>query len=321
VNTQTTSPIGRPGRARIPQLEVSELPESVRALAGIGASNVLLTMAHRPDLTSAWLEFGMHLTNEGQVPMRLRELMILQVALRTSCGYEWGNHVPGALSTGVTPDEIASLAEGTGAWPAAEAAVLDLVDDLCADDCSSEQTWAALAASYTQGEIIELVLLVGFYRMNAALLNSTGVQLEPGRPELGRLTDYAAPTKVRTADIPVDETQADVVAAGTWALKFYHPAVTQELTLEAVTEAGVLSGSITNEAAGITVAVADGVLHGNRATFTTVMTKPFPATIGWDGVISGDSISGTVDIKDVGSFPFDGTRTQPRVTSGPAPTR
>lgn len=309
MNTQTDHRIERPGRARIPQLDVADLPENVRMLAGIGASNVLLTMAHRGDLTSAWLEFGMHLTSEGRIPMRTRELMILRVALRASCAYEWGNHVPGALSAGVSADEVAALANGTGAWSPAEAAVLDLVDDLCAGDCASEQTWAALDATYTEGEIIELVLLVGFYRMNAGFLNSLGVQLEPGRPALGQIVaDEPPATSVRRAGVPVDETQTGVVADGTWDLKFYHPAVTQELRLEAVTKAGVLSGSVTNEAAGITVAVADGAVRGNRVTCTTVMTKPFPATIDWDGAIDGDFISGTVDIKGVGSFPFDGTR-------------
>lgn len=94
--------IERPAVARIPQMDVSELPEELRAVAGIGASNVLLTMAHRRDLMSAWLEFGMHLISGGRVSMRTRELLILRVGLRTSCAYEWGNHVPGALSAGVT---------------------------------------------------------------------------------------------------------------------------------------------------------------------------------------------------------------------------
>jgi alkylhydroperoxidase family enzyme len=70
--------------------------------------------------------------------------MILRVGLRSSCEYEWSNHVPGALSAGITSDEIASLASSTGSWSDAEAAALDLVDDLCADDRASENTWKAL---------------------------------------------------------------------------------------------------------------------------------------------------------------------------------
>jgi 4-carboxymuconolactone decarboxylase len=245
---QIKDKIERPAEARIPQMAVSELPEELRVVAGIGASNVLLTLAHHGDLMSTWLEFGMHLISGGRVSIWTRELLILRVGLRTSCAYEWGNHVPGALSAGVTAGEIAALAYGTGSWPAAEAAVLDLVDDLCMDNCASEETWQALT-----GEIIELVMLIGFYRMNAGFLNSLGVQVEPGRPGLGQGMAYEVPaTPVRTAGSSVAEAQIESTADGTWQLKFYHPAATQELRLEAVSEEGALSGSITNEAAGIT---------------------------------------------------------------------
>ncbi|MEC0177497.1 carboxymuconolactone decarboxylase family protein [Paenibacillus favisporus] len=306
---QTKDKIERPAEARIPQMAVSELPEELRALASIGASNVLLTLAHRQELMSAWLEFGMHLISGGQVSTRTRELLILRVGLRTSCAYEWGNHVPGALSSGVTAGEIAALADGTGSWSAAEAAVLDLVDDLCTDNCASEETWKALTAAYTEGEIIELVMLIGFYRMNAGFLNSLGVQAEPGRPGLGQgMTCEDSATPVRTAGSSVAEAQTEATADGAWQLKFYHPAATQELRLEVVSEEGVLSGSISNEVAGITVPVSEGAVRRNRVTFTTVMTKPFPATIEWDGTIDGDFVLGTVNIKGVGSFPFDGTR-------------
>lgn len=184
--------------------------------------------------------------------------------------------------------------------------MLNLVDDLCTDNCASEETWKALTEEYTEGEIIELVMLIGFYRMNAGFLNTLGVQVEPGRPGLGQGMAYEAP--VRTAGSYVAEALTESKADGTWQLKFYHSAATQELRLEAVSEEGALSGSITNEAAGVTVPVSEGALRGNRVTFTTVMTKPFPATITWDGTIDGDFVSGTVNIKGVGSFPFDGTR-------------
>ena len=98
--------IERPAAARIPQMAISELTGDARTVAGMGASNVLLTLARREDLMSAWLDFGMRLTNGGQIPIRTRELIILRVGLRAACAYEWGNHVPGALGAGVTAGEV-----------------------------------------------------------------------------------------------------------------------------------------------------------------------------------------------------------------------
>jgi alkylhydroperoxidase family enzyme len=301
--------IQRPTEPRIPLMDVSALSEEQRMMAAIGASSVLRMLAHRGDLLAAWLEFGAHLTARGRVSMRTRELLILRVALRSFCEYEWANHVPGALSTGITAAEIASLAQDTSSWSDADTAVLDLVDDLCADNCASEKTWKALTAMYDEGEIIELLMLIGFYRMNAGFLNSLGVQAEPGRPRLGQGMSYETsmhpqrPTSTSTTGA-----RAEAKPDGTWHLKFYHPAATQELRIVLVMKEGVLSGSSTNEAAGITVPISEGRVQGHQVTFTTVMTKPFQVTITWDGTVDGDFLAGTAKISGVGSFPFDATR-------------
>ncbi len=299
----------RPVEPRIPLMDVSALSEDQRVLAAVGASNVLRMLAHRPDLLSAWLEFGTHLTTKGRVSMRTRELLILRVALCSSCEYEWANHVPGALSAGITAAEIASLTKGAGSWSDADAVALDLVDDLCADDCASEQTWKRLSATYDEGEIIELLMLIGFYRMNAGFLNSLGVPAEPGRPRLGQGMSYEAPVpKVRPTSRGAAEALSEAKPDGTWHLKFYHPAITQELRLVIETREGGLSGSLTNETAGITVLISEAKVQGHQVTFTAVMTKPLQVTTTWDGTIEGDFLAGTVQISGMGSFPFDGTR-------------
>lgn len=303
--------IGRPTKPRIPLMDVSALPQDQRALARLGASNVLLMLAHRPDMLAPWLEFGVALTAKGRLPMRTRELLILQVALRCSSEYEWANHVPAAISSGITAAEIASLVNGTGSWSAAETAGLHLVDDLCADDCASEETWKELRASYDESEIIELVMLICFYRMNAGFLNSLGVPAEPGRPRLGQGMSYEVPMpRQRTSTSPagaLSEAKPD----GTWQLKFYHPAATQNLRLAVVAKEGELSGSLTSEVTGDATPIREGKIQGHQVTFTTVTTKPYPSTATWDGTIEGDSFAGTVTIKGAGSFPVDGTRIEP----------
>jgi len=276
----------------------------------MGASpNVLRMLAHRADLLAPWLEFGMPLTAKGRVPMRIRELLVLQVALRCSSEYEWANHVLGALSAGITAAEIASLVQGTGSWSDAEAAGLALVDDLCADDCASEETWKALTATYDEGEIIELLLLIGFYRMNAGFLNSLGVPAEPGRPRFGQEISNVSPVLAQRP-VGTGETGAlsEVKPDGTWQLKWYHPAATQELRLVVETREGELSGSLINEAAGLTVPITEVKVDGRQMTFTVIMTKPYPVNMAWDGTIEGDSIAGTAAVHGMSPFPFDGTR-------------
>ena len=302
--------IERPKEPRLPLMDVSALPQEQRELAAMGASpNVLRMLAHRADLLAPWLSFGIPLTAKGRVPMRIRELLVLRVALRCSSEYEWANHVLGALSAGITTAEIASLVQGTGSWSDAEAAGLALVEDLCADDCASEETWKALKATYDEGEIIELLMLIGFYRMNAGFLNSLGVPAEPGRPRFGQEISYEIPVP---AQRPVGTSEAgarsEVKPEGTWQLKWYHPAVTQELRLVVETREGELSGSLINEAAGLTVPISEAKVDGRQMTFTVLMTKPYPVNMAWDGKIESDYIAGTATVHGMGSFPFDGTR-------------
>lgn len=302
--------IQRPTEPRLPLVDVSALPQEQRNLAEMGASpNVLRMLGHRADLLAPWLGFGLPLAAQGQVPMRIRELLILRVALRCSCEYEWANHVLGAISAGRTFAEIEALAQGTGSWSGAEAAGLALVDDLCADDCASEETWKALTATYTEGEIIELVMLIGFYRMNAGFLNSLGVPAEPGRPRLGQgMPNQPSVPSKRLSSTGAAGASSEVKPGGTWHLSFYHPAATQELRLTVEAKDGALSGVLFNEAAGLSVAISEGKIDGCQMTFSVVMTKPYPVNMTWDGTIEGDSIAGTATIQGVGSFPFDGTR-------------
>ena len=57
-----------------------------------------------------------------------------------------------------------------------------LADDLCQEDCVSDATWAELAKTWTDAQLVELVVCAGFYRMVSGFLNSAGVQLDEGVP-------------------------------------------------------------------------------------------------------------------------------------------
>ncbi|HEX6554675.1 MAG TPA: hypothetical protein VF026_18045 [Ktedonobacteraceae bacterium] len=48
------------------------------------------------------------------------------------------------------------------------------------------------------------------------------------------------------------------------------------------TREGELSGSLINEAAGLTVPITEAKVDGRQMTFTVVMTKPYPVHMGWN---------------------------------------
>ena len=85
---------------------------------------------------------------------------------------------------GLTDEEIAALTAAADRhdWTADDRALIAMADDLCADDCVSDDTWAALAARWSDAELVELLVVAGFYRLVSGFLNSAGVQLDDGVP-------------------------------------------------------------------------------------------------------------------------------------------
>jgi alkylhydroperoxidase family enzyme len=113
--------------------------------------------------------------------------VILRTGWRSGSEYEFGQHTTIGREAGVSEAEIARLADaGTGEWSEDDRALVDMVDEICADNIVSDRTWQALAARWSEPQLLELVVLTGYYRLVSGLLNSAGVALEahtPGWPE------------------------------------------------------------------------------------------------------------------------------------------
>ena len=179
----------RPDTPRIAPLEPLP-PEAAQILDGvIGAPdgsvlNIFGTLAHRPDLLDPFLALGGHLLLLGRVPGREREIVILRIGANAAAIYEFGQHRLIGAQSGLTDAEMAQLAGAIddGDWSADDRALIALADDLSADDAVSDATWAALSQRWDEGELVELLLLAGYYRMVSGFLNGAGVQLDGGVP-------------------------------------------------------------------------------------------------------------------------------------------
>lgn len=182
-----TSRRPRPVRPRIvpvsqPSERAAPILDATTAMGTETPYNVFTTLAHHDRLLEHYVRFGTVLLLGSGLPPRVREIVILRVAHATDCAYEYGQHVVIGQQAGLTPDECVALA-GTAdlaRFEDEERAVIAMVDELCAEDCVGDETWARLADRWSEHDLIELLMLAGSYRMLAGLLNSTGVALDPG---------------------------------------------------------------------------------------------------------------------------------------------
>jgi len=174
---------------RIPALRDDQFDadqaELVKPMAETGrVLNIFRTLAHAPKAARAFLAWGGYvLSRRNDLPAREREIVILRTGFLCRSGYEWTQHVEIGLKAGLTDEEIAAIKIGAAApgWSAADRALILASDELHGDQFITDTTWAALKASFTDKQCMDVVFTAGQYTQVSMMLNSFGVQLDPGQ--------------------------------------------------------------------------------------------------------------------------------------------
>ena len=213
-NTTTATLAEGDPTMRIRPLEMSEWsPKILNKLASIGRvrlsadedqekdsgererkrpPSMLKTVAHHPDLVVPLLDFATVISHNGALSPRESELLALRVAWNCRSEFEWGHHADYARDAGLSDEEIARVPLGANAhgWSDTERALLEAADELHGRQLVSDEVWSKLAANYDEKQLIEILFVVGEYTMLSMVVNSSGVELEPGYE---RLPTIAAP--------------------------------------------------------------------------------------------------------------------------------
>jgi alkylhydroperoxidase family enzyme len=131
----------------------------------------------------AWEKFrGASLLDRGPLSLREREIVIDRTCARTGCEYEWGVHVAAfADAAHLTADQIRATVHGAAAepcWSEAEQVLITAVDALHERATLSDAEFSALSAYYDAAQILEIMLLCGFYRTVSYLANGLALPLE-----------------------------------------------------------------------------------------------------------------------------------------------
>jgi alkylhydroperoxidase family enzyme len=144
--------------------------------------NVQRTLFRAPAASDAFGRWAGYVMSErNSLPARQREIVILRVGFLCKSGYEFAQHERFGLQAGLTADEIAKIKAGADAgWAAADAALIRAADDLVGDHFVSDRTWAELRAHFDEKQCMDVVFTAGQYTQVSMILNSFGVQLEPG---------------------------------------------------------------------------------------------------------------------------------------------
>ena len=151
------------------------------------AKNLAMTRA-----MSSWgrYELGRDLT----LTLREREVVILRTCVRCGCEYEWGVHlmVFGDRAE-LSPAEVASLTHGSPddpCWTAGREAMLTRMADALHDTSDvDDELWRSARELLDERELLNVLLLCGWYHAISFAARTARVDLEPGAP---RFADIAA---------------------------------------------------------------------------------------------------------------------------------
>lgn len=170
---------------RIAPAEAPYPPKIAAELARImpkGVEPLVLfrTLAKNPRIFEKMFAGG--LLDKGALGLRQREIVIDRTTARLGCEYEWGVHIAFfAAKVGFDPERVAATVTGpadAACWTADEQALLALVDDLVDRRTITDATWTTLAGHFDETQILEAIVLVGYYHTISFLCRGLKLPLE-----------------------------------------------------------------------------------------------------------------------------------------------
>jgi len=169
---------------RIKPLEPSKWTDKHREVLGpSGGPTQVQVCLHNLELCRKYWAFTTQLTTYYTLPLRDKELLILRTAWLTRGDYVWGRHsTGGGKKAGITDEELSRITTGPDApgWSAFDATLLRAADELHTGRFIKDATWKSLAARYNEGQLLEVIFVVGNYTLLTMYHNSVGLALEPG---------------------------------------------------------------------------------------------------------------------------------------------
>jgi len=164
--------------ARIPyadtgRADIAPLAARIKAERGGKLLNLYRMLLQSPPVAEGWLAFLTSIRQKSGLAPRVRELVIMRVAVLNAAEYEFQAHLPFVQKEGVTEAQIAALRTGdTALFDERERAALAYADAMTRSIRVSDDVFAAVRRSFDDREIVELTATVGAYNLVSRFLEA-----------------------------------------------------------------------------------------------------------------------------------------------------
>lgn len=177
--------------ARIDYFDPENCPEDViRAMAGKKRLNIFRMIANSENAGPETLALGKKLSHGTTLDHEIREVVILRVGYLSKAAYELKQHTTVARRVGLSDELIRAIGEypDTGyQFRDEHLDYLRFTDAVVHETTPPEEVFTRVCRRLTRSQLVELVLLIGFYMMVSRVMNTFEIDLETGPVEPYRL--------------------------------------------------------------------------------------------------------------------------------------
>lgn len=144
-----------------------------------GQLNVYRQMAHHPELLRAWQGLRTHVVRHNALGQARAEIVILRLAHRLDCAYEWNQHVLRGLDAGLSRARIAAMRGALSGMIPEDALLAGAADALFDHAQLSAAQVTELERSVGRAGVLDLIATAGMYMTLGYLLKTTATPLDP----------------------------------------------------------------------------------------------------------------------------------------------
>jgi alkylhydroperoxidase family enzyme len=149
---------------------------------------VFRTFARNIPMAAAMTGWGRYELSKGlSLPMRDREIVIDRTCARCGCEYEWGVHVAFfARRVDLSDRQVTSLAQGQASDPCwaddRDRLLIEAADALHDTADIDDDLWYRLTRVFTDEQLLDLMMLAGWYHAISFTANAARIAREDGAP-------------------------------------------------------------------------------------------------------------------------------------------
>jgi alkylhydroperoxidase family enzyme len=161
---------------------------------GVPPITLFRTFVRNLPMTEAMAGWGGYeLSKRLSLGMRDREILIDRTCARCGCEYEWGVHLAFfAERVGLTAEQVTSVTSGQPSDPCwideRDRLLIRAADALHDTADLDDGLWDELAAQFTDDELLDLMMLCGWYHAISFTANGTRLAPEDGAPRFVEVT-------------------------------------------------------------------------------------------------------------------------------------